>query len=415
MSKMQESAVFSSLSEGESVAISSELVCDGKLRDSEMHLRANITAESRDMRITFVLPCVDMSGGNRVLATYADRLQRRGHQVQVVSPPHPPLTLKQQLRSLLKGKGWPSRTRHFPSHFDYIDVPHRVVDHYGPVIASDVPNADVVIATWWETAEWVNAFPPEKGAKAYLIQHHEIFDHLPKERVQATYRLPLQKIAISRWLSDLMASEYGDDRCLLVPNSVDTKQFYAAPRHRQEAPTIGMMYSSIGWKGCAVSLEAFALAARKIPNLRLICFGTTPPPPGTLPDNAVFTLSPAQDTLKDLYAQCDVWLCGSYQEGFGLPILEAMACRTPVVSTCVGGAIDLIEPGHNGFIVPVGEAAELANALVQVLNLPETEWLTMSENAYATATSYSWDDATERFEAALQTALADPTLINSAC
>ena len=414
MKKTQERAIFSPSSEGGSVAISSELVYVSRLRDSGMHLQANIAAESRDMRITFVLPCADMSGGNRVIATYADRLQRRGHQVQIVSPPYPPLTFKQQLRSLLKGEGWPARTHRSASHFDYINVPHRVVDHYGPVLANDVPDADVVIATWWETAEWVNTFPPEKGAKAYLIQHHEIFDHLPKARVQATYRLPLQKIAISRWLSDLMASEYGDNRCLLVPNSVDTKQFYAAPRHKQEAPTVGMIYSPIAWKGCDVSLKAFALAARKIPNLRLICFGTTPPPAGMLPDNAVFMLNPAQDTLKDLYARCDVWLCGSYHEGFGLPILEAMACRTPVVSTCVGGAIDLIEPGHNGFVVPIGEAAELANALIRVLNLPETEWFAMSENAYATATSYSWDDATERFEAALQAPLTAPILINSA-
>ena len=44
----------------------------------------------------------------------------------------------------------------------------------------------MVIATWWETAEWVNDFPASKGRKFYLIQHHEIHPYLPLERVQAT-------------------------------------------------------------------------------------------------------------------------------------------------------------------------------------------------------------------------------------
>lgn len=367
------------------------------------------------MKITFVLPCADLSGGNRVVATYAERLQQRGHQVQLVSVPHQPLTRKQQIRSLLKGNGWPSRTVIRPSHFDDIDVPHHVIDHNPPIFASDVPDADVVVATWWETAEWVNAFPPEKGAKAYLIQHHEVFEYLPIDRVKATYRLPMYQITISRWLDDLMRNEYGSDRGALIPNSVDTNLFYAPPRSKQAVPTVGLLYSSIPWKGLDVSLRAFALAAQQIPNLQLVCFGSSTPPKGMLPENTASHLSPAQTELKNLYAQCDVWLCGSHQEGFGLPILEAMACRTPIVSTSIGGAIDLIEPGRNGYIVPVGDAAGLAKALVEVISLPESQWQSLSEAAYSKATCYSWDDATDRFEAALQQAIAPPKPMHSAC
>ncbi|NJL21690.1 MAG: glycosyltransferase family 4 protein [Leptolyngbyaceae cyanobacterium SM1_3_5] len=367
------------------------------------------------MKITFVLPCADLSGGNRVVATYADRLQKRGHQVQLVSVPHEPLTRKQQIRLLLQGNGWPSRTVTKPSHCDSIDVPHHVIDHKPPVLSSDVPNADVVIATWWETAEWINAFPPEKGAKAYLIQHHEVFDYLPIDRAKATYRMPLHKITISRWLDDLMRNEYGNRTVSLVPNSVDTTLFHAPVRCKQSVPTVGLLYSPIPWKGVDVSLRAFALAQAQIPNLRLLCFGNCAPPAGLLPENTVFHLNPPQAELKDLYAQCDVWLCGSYLEGFGLTILEAMACRTPSVSTSIGGAIDLIESGRNGYIVPVGDSADLAKSLVQVLNRSESDWQVMSNAAYTTATRYSWDNATDRFEAALQQAIAQPMLTNSEC
>jgi glycosyltransferase involved in cell wall biosynthesis len=109
--------------------------------------------------------------------------------------------------------------------------------------------------------------------------------------------------------------------------------------------------------------------------------------------------------LKELYARCDVWLCGSYAEGFHLPILEAMACRCPVVSTAVGGSVDSIEPGVNGYLVPVGNSEELGDRLLEVLRLPEPRWLRMSAAAHQTASSYTWDDATQRMEQALGLAI----------
>lgn len=358
------------------------------------------------MKITFVLPTVCLAGGVRITAIYAERLKKRGHEVCVVSVPKPQPTLRQQAQSLLKGRGWISMTKKEPSHFDGVDVQHRVIDCCRPVIDADVPDADVVVATWWETAEWVANLSEAKGAKAYFIQHHEVFDCLPKERVAATWALPMHKITISQWLVDLARTQYGDTNVSHVPNSVDTKQFYALPRGKQPIPTIGMLYSPVYWKGCDVSLKAFSLAAQKLPGLRLVAFGTSPRLGDlALPVGTKYIQQPAQQVIKDIYASCDVWLCGSWSEGFHLPPLEAMACRCPVVSTRVGGPMDIIEDGISGYLVPVGDSTALANQLVHVLTLPEAEWRVMSDAAYATATRYTWDDATELFEAALHTAI----------
>ena len=119
-----------------------------------------------------------------------------------------------------------------------------------------MPDADVVVATWWETAEWVNALDPRKGAKVYFIQHHEVFPYLPVDRSRATYQLPLRKVVISRWLLDVMREEYGDGSVDLVPNSVDSAQFFAAPRGKQSVPTFGFIYSTSGFKGLNVMLAA---------------------------------------------------------------------------------------------------------------------------------------------------------------
>ncbi len=356
------------------------------------------------MKITFVTPPPNLSGGIRVIAIYAERLRRRGHEVLVVHPPHQRHSLLQGVKALARGRGWPSQPS-ARSHFDGTGVPQKVLDRYRPLTDADVPDSDVIVATWWETAEWVAGLSASKGAKAYFLQHHETFEYLPKERVAATWRLPMHKITISRWLVELAASEYGDRDVSFVPNSVDTELFFAPPRGKQPVPTVGLLYSRAYWKGCTVSLRAFALAAARLPRLRLVSFGShLPSAELPLPPQTQFVHKPPQPTIKDLYAQCDVWLCGSWSEGFHLPPLEAMACRCPVISTAVGGPLDVVEDGHNGYVVPLGDSAALAERLVEVLSLSEVRWQAMSDAAYETAVRYTWDDATDRFEAALQTA-----------
>lgn len=357
------------------------------------------------MRITFILPDGGLSGGMRVAAIYAERLKQRGHDVFVVSTIGKP-SRREWLARILRGEGWLKPFKRKPSYFDAIDVPYKVVKVGCKVTEADVPDADVVIATWWETAEWVTHWSSAKGAKAYFVQHHEVFDYLPIERVKATYRLPLHKIVVSKWLVDLMQSEYGDADTSLILNSVDTQQFYAPPRGKQPVPTIGILYAQAAWKGCKVSFEAIAQVAQKNPNLRIVAFGTGELVPELpLPAHTTFTYLPDQHEIKDIYASCDVWLCGSLSEGFGLPVVEAMACRCPVVSSEVGVAIDLIEPGMNGYLAPIGNAQKLAEGLEKVLALSELQWREMSNAAYQTVVQYSWDDATDLFEAALGKAI----------
>ena len=358
------------------------------------------------MKITFVLPYAGLAGGIRVVAIHAERLKQRGHEVVVVSTPPEPVSLSRQVKSLLRGKGWLPLPKEDGSHLYGRDVQHRVIDRCRPIVDADVPDADVVVATWWETAEWVAKMSETKGAKAYFIQHHETFENMPKERVEATWSLPLHKITISQWLVKLAENKYGDRNVSFVPNSVETKQFHAPPRGKQSVPTVGMLYSPISWKGCDVSLKAFSLAAQKVPNLRLVAFGSSEPAKDLpLPADTEYIQQPAQAAIKNIYARCDVWLCGSWSEGFHLPPLEAMACRCPVVSTQVGGPLDIIKEGVNGHLVPTGDSVALAKQLIHVLTLSEAEWQVMSDAAYTTATQYTWDDAVELFEAALSTAI----------
>jgi glycosyltransferase involved in cell wall biosynthesis len=354
------------------------------------------------MRITFLSPPFATCGGHRVMATYANRLKRRGHEVFIVAPPMPKPRFRSRVRHLIVTGRWPKSFQELPSDSEgRLEVPFLTLDRYRPVGADDLPDADVLISTWWETAEWAAALPAEKGAKVYFLQHYEAFYPEVEERVVATWRLPYHKIVVARWLADLARDRFEDPDAALVPNAVDQGLFHAPPRGKNQVPTVGLMYTSASFKRCDVALNAFRLFAARYPEARLIAFGTSAPGPHLpLPRGTEFHYMPRQAKLRELYARCDAWLFSSDSEGFGLPILEAMACRTPVVGTPAGAAPELIGQG-GGYLVGRGDSEDLADALGRLWALPETDWRSMSDAAHATATRYTWDDATDLFEAAL--------------
>jgi len=326
-----------------------------------------------------------------------------GHFVCVVSPPPRTLSFRQKIKSWLRGNGWPDNSLSPKSHFDGSGVDHHVLNCWRPVIDGDVPDADVVIATWWETAEWVNALSPSKGAKVYLIQHHEIFPYLDVRRSRATYRMPLHKIVIARWLQDVMRTQYCDDVVDLVANSVDRDQFFAVARGKQSIPTVGFLYHTALPKGLDVSLAALRITRERFPDLRLISFGSERPSREfALPEGAEFFFSPPQDQIRNLYSQCDVWITASRTEGFNLPALEAMACRTPVVATRAGWPEEAVKTGWNDVLVDVDDREALAQGIEWVLSRDDKDWRDLSANAYATATSGSWEASAEMFEKALE-------------
>ena len=360
------------------------------------------------MRITFVLQHAYRSGGDRVVAIYAAELMRRGHQVTVISTPWPAPSLKDRVRQWLRPWAVRRPIGVVASHFDGTGIPHHVTEKSRAIVDADVPDGDVVIATWWETAEWVSRLSPSKGRKAYLIQHYETWGG-DKDRVDATWRLPLKKIVISKWLADLARDQFGDREVAHVPNAVDTVQFDAPPRGKQATPTIGLLYSHVKFKGCDVAFAAIERVRGELPEARLIAMGLRPPAAELpLPANTTYKQDPPQEKIREIYAQCDVWLCASRSEGFHLPPLEAMACRCPVASTRVGGPLDIVEEGVNGFLVDVGDEAALADRVLRVLRLPQSDWRKMSDAAYATARGYTWSDACTRLEDVLRGFLPPP-------
>lgn len=357
------------------------------------------------MRITFLMPSDNLTGGNRVVAIYAQQLLARGHEVLVISCAPDRLSLRDTVRAMLK-RDWSGLRQHNhpePGHIALSGVPHKVLERPRAISAADVPDADILIATWWETAVWMHAMPASKGRKVHLIQGYEVWhgSHMAAQ-VHATLQLPNVKIAISSDLKHTIEGKLGNLGITVVPNAVDLTQFNAPTRSRQPAPTVGFVYAVAAIKGADICAQACELARRDIPDLKVVAFGADQPSPEVpLPLGADYFYRPAQTALKGIYGRCDVWLFGSRLDSFGLPILEAMACRTPVIAVPIGAAPDLLGDG-TGVLVSKESPQAMAAAIVALCRLSASDWQQRSDRAYQKAHSYSWEDATTRLLAALQ-------------
>lgn len=353
------------------------------------------------MKITWISPPANMAGGTRVIAIYAKLLVEMGHEVNVVAPSRAP---KDKLSRILHRTGI-YRGRRQPAestYFSMMGAPYSETDSFGPVKAVDVPDADAVIATWWETAEWVKEFPSKKGKKFYFIQHHETFDFLPIERVRATYFSPMKKIVVARWLKDVMEREYGDKTAIVVPNSIDHSNFYSEKRSRQIVPTIGTLFHETSFKGFDITLEVIDRLRGDFPSLRVVAFGDSPPLKfANRLDGIELAINPLQSRIREIYSLCDVWLSCSKTEGFNLTAMEAMACRTPVVATRTGWPAEAITDMHNGLLNEVDDVEGLALSCQRILNLTDDAWFCMSSAAHNTVVESNWQQSAHLLEQAL--------------
>lgn len=93
-------------------------------------------------------------------------------------------------------------------------------------------------------------------------------------------------------------------------------------------------------------------------------------------------------TLRDLYRRCTVFVYPSHFEGFGLPILEAMACGAPVLTTR-GGAIPEAA-GDAGIIVDPGDPEALARELRRLLGSAALR-RELRERGIERAASFDWN------------------------
>ncbi len=362
------------------------------------------------MRITFLLPSLKMGGGVKSTLELANRLQAKGHRVTVVYPVIPgsggyPLTdaRKTAHRCLRAGKnllrkpgvGW------FPLQAGLLRVPTLAAKH--------VPDADIVVATWWENAYDVNRYGRGKGEKFYFIRHYETWGG-PEKLVDATYTLPLRRVTTSTWLKGLIEDKFGVEVKGPLPNGIDSDVFYLE-RDGFEAHSpkrVGIMSRLNQWKGIDDGLKAIAMARKECPGFAVVVFGEEP---GHDPARMIkeiggveYHRTPHGARLREIYNSLDIFILPSHSEGFGNPPMEAMACGAACVTTRVGAVPDFTIPGVTACVVEPGEPAGLAREVLGLLS-DEPRRQAMAEAGYRHMQGFGWDRTVDELEAIFLAAL----------
>jgi alpha-maltose-1-phosphate synthase len=118
-------------------------------------------------------------------------------------------------------------------------------------------------------------------------------------------------------------------------------------------------------KGVHYLLEAWQKLS--LPNAELLLIGDSHYPSGWLEDKYSRQFRNITSTshflLEKYYSQANVLVLPSLIDGFGLVVLEAMACGIPVIVTVNTGASDIIADGVDGFIIPIRDAKAIEEKL----------------------------------------------------
>jgi len=143
------------------------------------------------------------------------------------------------------------------------------------------------------------------------------------------------------------------------------------------------------WKGIDVLLNASKPLLMGDPSLTLVLVGEGPL--RTELEQLASTIGICKQTrflgskepseIAKLLNGCEIFVLPSRAESFGIVVIEALACRKPVVATAVGGIPEIIEDKKTGILVEPDDAAALADALRSLLTNSCLK-TTLAENGY---------------------------------
>lgn len=214
-------------------------------------------------------------------------------------------------------------------------------------------------------------------------------------------------IAISDHAAEELRETYGlDGKVEMIPHGVDTDQFYpregihpAVDEDRFTVLTVGRLGPR---KNIGLAIRGVAEAVRKYDvDAEFLIAGTgrheeklrTVAREEGIKNRVQFLRYVDDEELPLLYSSADVFSLTSHYEGFGLVLLEAMACGTPVIGTDVGGIPTVIEDEKTGYLIP-REKYAFAERLHRfndksILNV-------MSDKAKSEASAMDWENISKR-------------------
>jgi glycosyltransferase involved in cell wall biosynthesis len=278
---------------------------------------------------------------------------------------------------------------------------------FGPVAARLCRNferageADVVVATGWQTVPRVLSFPGAR-ARAYLVQDHEPeFYGASAERLWAewSYGQGLHCICASPWLAGEIAERYGAS-ATSFDLGVDHAHYKPLPTHRRDDLVLAYARAVTPRRAVPLVLLAMEELHRRRPDVEIALFGEARPIATPFPYRDLGVMAPP--ALAHAYASAAVGVVASLTNPSLVPT-EMLACGLPVVDVAsesmvatfgADGPIELARPD------PLSLAGAVERLLDDLLLRAER-----SRTGMQLAQSRSWSRAGEQVEHGLREAI----------
>jgi glycosyltransferase involved in cell wall biosynthesis len=324
--------------------------------------------------VVYLLEDTTLFGGVKIVLHQANLLAGRGHKVTVVS----------------KGE----RPAWFPLRAEFLRVPALDPKH--------LLDADVTVATFWTTIRAAAAAPA--GASAHYCQGFEaIYTHNTQEHgeILEAYRTPIPCLALSPHLGALVEEQFGRP-ARVVPPALAPYWKVRWRRRPRRVPSVLVVHPfEIDWKGVSTALKAVRILREQGLRCRVVRLSQWPLSTGEKalvePDEFHHNLKPWE--VAELVRDMDIMLAPSWeQEGFGLPVLEAMASGVPVVASDISAFRSFA--GGTAVLVPYDAPEQFAEAARGVLE-DSARWRSLRARGLESAKAFSEERVAELAEEAL--------------
>jgi glycosyltransferase involved in cell wall biosynthesis len=296
------------------------------------------------VRIAYVLPYPELNGGNKVVFQHVALLRDSGHELSVLAQGPRPDWIE-------------------------IDADYQDVSAAAPRLATQ----DLVIATYWTTVAEARAL--DAGPVAHFCQGYEGgLEHLAAHlaAIEAVYALPLPTFTVSPHLQELLAARFGRESAVVPPplDPLFRPAWRRRPRRRRPWVALPGIFGA-PVKGVATGLAAVERLRRDGHDCRLLRLSVLPfsaEERRLLAADRYLAGVPPRAVAEALRG-CDLLLLPSRaEEGFGLPLLEAMSAGVPAVASRIPSTVHLA----NGALplVPPDDAEAFAAAAAALLADP---------------------------------------------
>lgn len=338
--------------------------------------------EPEKLHVAYVLPHKKLTGGLKMLIEQIRWLKKKGHTVDVYQ--------KDQADNQTALPNWAN-----------IKVDRNVVIPPGVKSNEYIKDCDVVVSGWFEQIpELVTCNSPvmywEQGYEGLFgdINNYQQ-SHATRKLLKDVYSTPVYLTSVSNSIAEIMLARYGR-RTMVIPNGIDTTLFYPS-KHPFNNTILLVGNPALSFKDFSTALRSLENAWRMGDRFKVQWVCQVQPLVSRLSFPLQIIVNPPQEQLPILYRNADIFLSTSVYEGFGMPLLEAMASGLPTICTDCGGVNMYVDSGKNSIMADPGDVLSISNSLHYLLT-NEAARIDLGENARNTALKFSLDHSLSTLE-----------------